>query len=233
MKIIWSFLEELNFCPSEFTLPKYLLAWEIWGGHSSHLASIILLLNVYVLQTSLCLYCWDVYIFSKGAPIAAASAPPENLLETQTLWFYLKSTESEVLGWGLAISGCFVFFLRDSGWFWSLNKLKNHQFKGPYHSRCWWICYTFEFVSLNSEDKSGSRVQEAGLTTLKLKTDSREAKSEDWLPAAPYGWRRWRGGSHVSFPQKKSVSRMGRGDTNLWCGGKCGGRRVWGKEAGS
>ena len=57
MKMIWSFLEELNLYQSEFILPKYLLAWEIWGGHSSHLASIILLLNVYVLQTSLCLYC--------------------------------------------------------------------------------------------------------------------------------------------------------------------------------
>ena len=146
--MIWSFLEELNLCQSEFTLPKYLLAWEIWGGHSSHLASIILLFNVYVLQTSLCLYCWDiVYIFSKGAPRAAASESPENSLETQTLWFYLRSTESEVLGWGLAITGCFVF-LRDSGWFWSLIKLKNHQFKGPYHSRCWWRCYTFGYVIL-------------------------------------------------------------------------------------
>ena len=101
MKMIWSFLEELNLCQSEFILPKYLLAWEIWGGHSSHLASIILLFNIYVLQTSLCLYCWDVvYIFSKGAPRAAASESPENSLETQTLWFYLRSTESEVLGWG-------------------------------------------------------------------------------------------------------------------------------------
>lgn len=37
-------------------------------------------------------------------------------------------------------------------------------------------------MSLNSGDKSGSRVREAGLTTLKLNTD-RGAKSEGWLPA--------------------------------------------------